>query len=128
MVLKQIEILHDLGFVHGDLLPRNLIFSDDACYVIDFDLMRKENELYVSGYNGEIPTYRHSDATSFNEMKKAHDVWALAQMTMTFFDIGSLENCQTVSDLLFVANDTSGQPKPAENGKFGFRGVGSPTR
>jgi serine/threonine protein kinase len=126
MVLKQIEILHDLGFVHGDLLPRNLTFSDDAGYVIDFDLMRKENELYVSGYNGEIPRYRHSDAKPFNEMKKAHDVWALAQMTMTFFDIGALENCQTVADLLLVVNYTSVQPKPAENLDSGASG--SPTR
>ncbi len=45
MVLKQIETVHSLGLVHGDLLPRNIIFSGETGNVIDFDLMRLEIHL-----------------------------------------------------------------------------------
>ncbi|CAJ1946199.1 unnamed protein product [Cylindrotheca closterium] len=40
-ILKQIQTMHGHNFVHGDLLPRNVLFTYDKGYVIDFDLTRK---------------------------------------------------------------------------------------
>jgi hypothetical protein len=85
-VMKQVQTMHSLNFIHGDLLPRNLIFSGNEGYVIDFDLMRQENHPYVSGYNSDFRPYRHKDANANAEMKKEHDVWALAQMSKEYFD------------------------------------------
>lgn len=85
-VLKQVEIMHSNGYVHGDLLPRNLIFSGDMGRVIDFDLTRNEGNPYVSGYNINFP-YRHEKARPGEKMAKEHDVWALKQMSKDFFDM-----------------------------------------
>ena len=92
MVLKQIEVVHSLGYVHGDLSPQNLIFSGNSGHVIDFDLMRKENVSYVSVYNSDFPPYRHPHARAGEKMKKEHDVWALARMTATFFGMEPADN------------------------------------
>ncbi len=116
MVLKHVEIVHSLGFVHGDLLPRNLIFLDEYGYVIDFDLMRKENDRYVSGFNNTaFREYRHKKAKAGKKMKMKNDVWALACMTRTFFDTtAAAENCTTVSDLLALFINASVKPITAE--------------
>jgi len=44
--------MHEIDFVHGDLLPRNVVFdiTGDG-YVTDFDLSRKVGTTYVRGYN-----------------------------------------------------------------------------
>ena len=99
-VLKLIEIIHSLGYVHGDLLPRNLLFWEDCGYVIDFDLMRKDGESYVAGYNHkDFSDYRHADARARAEMKREHDVWALKQMSKEFFDVPDIDG-STISDLI----------------------------
>ena len=127
MVLKQVEIVHSLGFVHGDLLPRNLIFSGEDGYVIDFDLMRKENVRYVSGYdNAAFPEYRHREAMAGEKMKKEHDVWALACMTKIFFDITAAEDCTTLSDLKAVF--VNPRVKPIEAEMVDSNATGSPER
>ena len=56
-VLNQVRIMNGLDYVHGDLLPRNLVFSADNGYVIDFDLTRKVGGRYVSKYN-HVDPYR----------------------------------------------------------------------
>ena len=51
-ILLQIQKMHELGFVHGDLLPRNVLFvGQEDGFVIDFDLSRKEMNPYVKGFN-----------------------------------------------------------------------------
>jgi serine/threonine protein kinase len=101
-VLKQVGIMHSLGYVHGDLLPRNLIFDNGAGYVIDFDLMREEGGLYVSGYNhSAFGAYRHKDAHAGNKMQKEHDFWALMQMSKEYFaDHDGIDNVTEISGLV----------------------------
>ena len=36
-LLRRIATVHKNGYVHGDILPRNMLFSDDEGYIIDFD-------------------------------------------------------------------------------------------
>jgi tRNA A-37 threonylcarbamoyl transferase component Bud32 len=50
-VLGQFIILHKMKIVHGDVLPRNLLFYGGKGFVIDFDLSREVGKLYVVGYN-----------------------------------------------------------------------------
>ena len=103
-VLAQVESLHSHGYVHGDLLPRNTIFSGAVGFVIDFDLTRKQGEPYVNGYNHkDFAPFRHPEARACQPMCQAHDVWSLTEMTKTFFDIDlSGLTTGTVSELLQV--------------------------
>ena len=131
LVLKQIETVHSLGYVHGDLLPRNIVFSGETGYVIDFDLMRLENTPYVSGYNAALAPYRHVDAKAGEEMKKEHDVHALAHMTIQFFDSGSndieaAKKCSSLSELLSLVEKPDVKPKKAD--ELNSDATGGPAR
>ena len=54
--------------------------------MIDFDFMRKEGEPYVFGYNHlDFTKYRHPNAKAREEMKKAHDIHALAMIGIEYF-------------------------------------------
>lgn len=87
-VLQQVELIHSLNYVHGDMLPRNMIFSHQGGHVIDFDLTREEGKFYVSSYNyADFTAFRHVDAQAGKVMRKEHDVWSLVKMTEMFFDI-----------------------------------------
>ena len=101
-VLQQVALIHGLGYVHGDMLPRNVIFSEQAGHVIDFDLTRKEGEPYVSRYNyADFAAFRHYGAQAGKAMVKEHDVWSLVKMTETFFDIDFAGTVHTtVNDLI----------------------------
>ena len=108
-LLKRIELLHSNGYVHGDILPRNLVFSEDEGYIIDFDLMRQEGGLYVRGYNHlDFVQYRHPEARAQTEMKRTHDVHALAMIGIEYFgaENSTLENVSksatTVQELVNV--------------------------
>ena len=86
-VLAQVKRMHDNCYVHGDLLPRNMIFTGTTGYLIDFDLTRKEGENYVKGYNHQdFSLLRHPNALACRPMYRAHDVWSLIRMTGIFFD------------------------------------------
>lgn len=99
-VLQQVDIMHSLGYVHGDLLPRNLVFSGDGGHVIDFDLTREDGQQYVSGYNHkDFCRYRHKKARSQGKMAKEHDVWALTQMSKEFFVVSDDFTAVSVSEL-----------------------------
>jgi serine/threonine protein kinase len=88
MILDQVKKMHEVGYVHGDLLPRNVLFTGERGYVIDFDLSRKEGGLYVSGYNSvDFPEFRHKGAVGGKQMWKIHDVYALIAMSKAFFDL-----------------------------------------
>lgn len=115
-VLNQVRIMHGLDYVHGDLLPRNLVFSADNGYVIDFDLTRKVGGRYVSKYNhDDFVNYRHESAKAGQVMQKEHDVWALMKMTDEFFEVGmALE--QMTSEFLGVVqvNNAASSQKTIE--------------
>ena len=126
-VLAQVQTMHRLGYVHGDLLPRNLIFSGEVGHVIDFDLTRKENERFVRRYNHEdFASYRHTDARAGLPMKKEHDVWALSAMTREFFGFDVSLSEYTIEVLIQVfAQCTCGPKSPPEDGVVGDATVGN---
>jgi hypothetical protein len=79
-VLRQLAALHAAGFVHGDLLPKNVIFppGDAGGFLVDFDFSRKQGESYSYVPNHEdYPEFRHPDARRGNTMDQSHDLHAL---------------------------------------------------
>ena len=96
-ILLLIQKMHEIGFVHGDLLPRNVIFdSEGRGYVIDFDLSRKVGDKYVRGYNHlDFQDFRHNGAKAGEEMTKDHDLHSLRKMSILFFDL----ELSTICDL-----------------------------
>jgi serine/threonine protein kinase len=94
-LLSRVATLHNSGYVHGDILPRNMLFSADEGYIIDFDLMREEGQPYVLGYNHmDFEKYRHPDAQARNTMKKIHDVHALIKIGIEHFGEVFEELCE----------------------------------
>lgn len=111
-VLRQVDIIHSHDFVHGDLLPRNLLFSEEYGLVIDFDLMRKEGGEYVLGYNQrDFAPYRHSDARARTPMKKEHDIHALVQLSKEYFVLPSDWNKTTILEMIEFFDSNVVKPK-----------------
>ena len=113
-LLKRIAILHDNGYVHGDILPRNMLFSGNEGYIIDFDLMRQEYQLYVLGYNHmDFAKYRHPEALAQKKMEKKHDVHALAMIGIEYFGDAiavhpNMEHVSLIEDLLGCFDSVEG--------------------
>ena len=89
-VFAQLKVLHENGFVHGDILQRNILFcpsfqeGQPAAFLIDFDLGRYVNTraCYVATFNtgGDLERYRHKEAKPNLELKYEHDGFALARV------------------------------------------------
>jgi len=88
-ILGQIQRMHRIGFVHGDLFPQNVVFDDqDGGYVIDFDLSRKEGQQYVSHLlHSQFRRFCHPNAFPGRQMEKHHDVHALRAMSCYCFSL-----------------------------------------
>ena len=100
MIIRQIGVMHGKGYVHGDLLPRNVLFKGDEGFVIDFDLSRKIGKPYVEGFNhGDFMDFRHKRANRWEPMLEEHDVHSLYQMSKHFFAVPSLEEPRALEDL-----------------------------
>eukprot|EP00977_Amphora_coffeiformis_P012999 scaffold3337_cov169-Amphora_coffeaeformis.AAC.9 len=112
-LLRRIATLHNNGYVHGDILPRNMLFSGNEGYIIDFDLMRQEGQQYVLGYNYvDFEKYRHTDAQAQKQMKKTHDVHALTIIAVEYFgdDADALlggKNITSIQELISIFDSWS---------------------
>ncbi len=77
--------LHDNDYVHCDVRVENLVFGGNGVsYLIDFDLARKENTRYPTGYNSEI-SFRHRDAQEEKLALKVHDRYSLGKICYNYF-------------------------------------------
>ncbi|EDQ84114.1 uncharacterized protein MONBRDRAFT_30582 [Monosiga brevicollis MX1] len=97
-VIYQLKAIHSVDFVHGDILPRNILFCSDweghpAAFLIDFDLGRflaanpAHNPVYASNFAREgkpLESYRHPYARGDLPMQKEHDGFALARVMEKF--------------------------------------------
>ncbi|PBK67944.1 kinase-like protein [Armillaria solidipes] len=65
--IKQgIEHIHDLGLVHNDINPRNILFDDDGrLVIIDFDSCRKQGESMLRGKCGTFPFSNDPETAGF---------------------------------------------------------------
>lgn len=135
MILGQIQMMHEIDFIHGDLLPRNVLFADDGRgYVIDFDLSRKAGKSkYVAGYNyKDFQKFRHEGARAGKQMSKEHDLHSLRRMSLYFFDLGQSTELNTL-DLDGLRNFFRERPslnlgEDIVNEMNGEEATGSPNR
>ena len=75
-VVCALHIIHEHGYVHGDVRACNIIFSKDSSFLIDYDLAMQEGERYPVGFvhhNHE----KHTDARAGHPMRKVHDRFTL---------------------------------------------------
>jgi hypothetical protein len=84
--LTTLKVLHEAGFVHGDIRLANIIFTLDNSYLIDFDLSRKAGSIYPIGY--AVLGERHKDARSGTVMLPEHDRHSMSKI-MAMVDIKS---------------------------------------
>jgi serine/threonine protein kinase len=95
-MLKLLGTVHQAGYLHGDILPQNLLFaptSDALSTIIDWDMAGLEHETpeYLDGYNRvNFDKIRHPAAEKGNVMKRAHDCYSMAQLIDLWFETGSV--------------------------------------
>ena len=100
-VTRVLHKVHELGFVHGDIILANTVFSTegDKSYLIDFDLAREEGKgCYPEGYSNL--SVRHKGAYAHQYMKKEHDRFSLAEI-MKKADIPATEDDRKKAQEIF---------------------------
>lgn len=55
-IIKQVDILHSSNTIHGDIKMKNILFSNDKIYLIDFETCQNLNNRYENNY-GTIGYY-----------------------------------------------------------------------
>lgn len=92
-ILEICRTLHSNGYVHGDLLARNMLFPADgsAATLIDFDYSNIKDTVYPPGFNYHLP----ERATLFTDQDGAkdgmsfhHDLHALHYLGNHFIEWG----------------------------------------
>ncbi len=75
---KQLKMIHDRQYVHGDVRVVNVIFSGcgKEAWLIDFDFAGKVDMPYPVEYGTEFME-RHCDAKPMMPRKKIHDIFAM---------------------------------------------------
>ena len=87
-VVRILNRIHELGYVHGDIREVNIIFVQEGDSVlIDFDLARQENTKYPVDYNCATIYERHAQAGPSLKMKKEHDRYSLAVIINRHFPL-----------------------------------------
>ena len=81
-ILKAVNILHSLGFVHGDLRGPNILLGpNDDVKLIDFDWSGKVGEAEYPESLSQFVNW-HQDAGFHKKIYPSHDLhlvnWALA--------------------------------------------------
>ena len=77
-VKEALRIIHDRGFVHGDIRWPNILVSEDNVKIIDFDQCGQEG---VKRYPREWDhRQRLKEAKEGELMRKSHDTWMLARI------------------------------------------------
>eukprot|EP00045_Choanoeca_perplexa_P004393 m.37854 g.37854 ORF g.37854 m.37854 type:complete len:780 (+) comp12549_c0_seq5:160-2499(+) len=101
-LLEQLQAVHHLGYVHGDILQQNLVFAtlSDLAWIIDWDMARLECESpkYVSGFNHHNFDERHCWAKAEEPMMQKHDCYSLAFLLQSWFR-GDADFDQLIEDM-----------------------------
>jgi len=97
-IIEQLQELHKLGYVHGDIRGFNVVFADDKGGLIDFDFSGKpkDKKKYPPGYRRSLDDgirKGDGDVTSrHNKLQFWHDWYALGHLIFRSFIIKSPSN------------------------------------
>ncbi len=92
-IIEQLQELHKLGYVHGDIRGFNVVFADDKGGLIDFDFSGKpkDKKKYPPGYRKRLSDgirKGDGDVTSrHNKLQFWHDWYALGRLIFHIFKI-----------------------------------------
>jgi hypothetical protein len=137
-LLEVVNAMHAAGYVHGDILPRNVIFGRDGgpVVLIDFDLSRVAGAKYVTNFNHQVGEYRHQDARAGRPMLAEHDRHSLGVLCDELFGQSVATVSQALKDPASSLTDamaaarglvTSKAGEPLSEGSAGFPpSTGSP--
>ena len=77
-----VELLHNAGYVHGDLRPQNILQMDDSTGpILDFDWAGEVGSAkYPCGINMSSSCGWHGDVAPGERIEKSHDLFQLQRM------------------------------------------------
>eukprot|EP00980_Cylindrotheca_fusiformis_P007167 scaffold1506_cov74-Cylindrotheca_fusiformis.AAC.2 len=108
-IIKQLQELHNMGFVHGDIRAFNTVFGEkenEGSWLIDFDFGGKigdSSTKYSTGYRARLDDgYRKGEGG--NPILTWHDWFALGQLIFYVHSIDEPEEAtDEIADALLVA-------------------------
>ena len=71
-VLRNLNRIHEKGYVHGDIRAPNLMYGCNSGTIIDYDFASPEGSTYPEFYNSELPE-RARGAAAYGVMRQLHD-------------------------------------------------------
>lgn len=83
ILCKNIKKIHDLGYIHCDIKPSNIIMIDGKPTIIDFGLAHKINDVSPN-YRGTMYFMNKESCLGFSDQSR--DIWALC-MSFAFLEL-----------------------------------------
>jgi hypothetical protein len=119
-ILQLVQAMHNADFVHGDILPRNMVFPTDSgtpAALIDLDFSRKVGGSYPSYYKSIEFEVRHKSAVRDAIVAKEHDVHSLAELSKRYFQWPgeqALSGNPTMEELIRIVTDEGTTARPLD--------------
>ena len=115
-LLEVVKALHDNNFVHCDILPQNMMFTENEGILIDFDLAREAGTgSYPRNFDyRNFVKERHRNARPRALATKDHDLHALVYLTNNHFDV-DVRNVHSVQDLIQALQSENANRQPVNS-------------
>ncbi len=85
-IASLLALLHESGFVHGDIRPENLLIADNQAYLIDFGLAQTMGSRFMGAYYS--PGYLAPEVIpGLYDWHPAADIFALGKTFSGFLEI-----------------------------------------
>jgi len=107
-IIEQLQELHKIGYVHGDIRGFNVLFSENGeGGLIDFDFSGTPDNTYPDGYRQALNDgFRKGDGNAESEDNRlafSHDWYALGQLMFSVHDIEVPSNSTMDADELLLS-------------------------